>query len=75
MFCIVLIGGIIGCGKTTFIEYWRKQELFNKLFSKNNISFPQSSFTESKSGKICKITFDDLCSIPEQAELVCIFLN
>ncbi|KAG8199546.1 hypothetical protein JTE90_009387 [Oedothorax gibbosus] len=66
MSCIVLVGGIIGCGKTTFVEYCHEK---GNHFFKNGCT-NGSSVAESESYKIYKITFDDLCTIPEQAELM-----
>ncbi|GIY99979.1 l-seryl-tRNA(Sec) kinase [Caerostris extrusa] len=73
MSCIVLIGGLIGCGKSTLVNFFskNKSEIFNRSFlnnnESNNINKPE---VELKPNEIYKIVFDEICSIEEQAELM-----
>ncbi|GFS69427.1 l-seryl-tRNA(Sec) kinase [Nephila pilipes] len=68
MSCIVVIGGLIGSGKTTLIDFFYDND--SELFEKNKESNNQKADKESKKKKIYKIVFDELCSLEEQEEMM-----
>lgn len=74
MSCITLIGGGIGCGKTTLINYILKykRELFGESFENSGNKADQVK-DENSLLNFCVIQFDNLCSIEEQEQLVSIF--
>ena len=71
MSCIVLIGGGIGCGKSTLINYIleNKSDLFSES-SRNVENEDDHVERESSFVNFCVIQFDCLCSIEEQEQLV-----
>ncbi|KAF8767376.1 L-seryl-tRNA(Sec) kinase like protein [Argiope bruennichi] len=68
MSCIVLVGGLIGCGKSTLVNFFldHQNELLKNSFYNEN----DERINESEEIKAYKIMFDELCSIKEQAELM-----
>ncbi|GFY64887.1 l-seryl-tRNA(Sec) kinase [Trichonephila inaurata madagascariensis] len=68
MSCIVVVGGLIGSGKSTLIDFFFKND--SELFEKNKKNLNQNVDGESKKKKIYKIVFDELCSLEEQEEMM-----
>ncbi|GFQ76400.1 l-seryl-tRNA(Sec) kinase [Trichonephila clavata] len=68
MSCIVVVGGLIGSGKSTLIDFFFKND--SELFEKNKKNLNLNVDGESKKKKIYKIVFDELCSLEEQEEMM-----
>lgn len=75
MSCVVLVGGGIGCGKTTLIKYLHqnKSELFGCHFcDTSNACLSENTHADAtcmSCNKFFILHFDELCSIEEQEKL------
>ncbi|XP_054723765.1 L-seryl-tRNA(Sec) kinase-like [Uloborus diversus] len=76
MSCLVLVGGIVGCGKTNLINFFKsnKSDIFPDVLDRNEPSDTESTVPrnhfEHNSIALISVLIDDLCSIEEQAEMM-----